>query len=370
MHFENLPTETVTHIFLSLPTVSAAINLSSTCRRFRHIFSSSKKLLILEHAADHEFGPTTDIVQFITQNSSQPPHIYRSVAISDALIRSIVNAGHVARKWEDIYPFKKWRLDFENRRTLTNHERLLLRQAIYRLWLFTRAFHTPDTPRLRRGTMQAKLERAALLHNFTTSELAEMLDVHNILRDVVSRNICPSNSTIRRKFQKRFPESNYQLLFNLQFNFPPPPTTPSSVVPDAYYHSGHWQQDKHYNKYLPTRTHEPGAEGWGDDILHYYVVEDMLKLDPAQMLHLKENAPFKGQVEEYLRDNLGDWFENNGETFVQTLEFVLTQRGEDIEDLKQAIEDGELGVAVVGGGGCGERRDSAHLLNSDCREQY
>lgn len=344
MLFEDLPTETVTHIFLSLPTVSSATSLSTTCHRFRHIYCSSKKLLILSQAAEREFGPLEDVIQLVTHNASQPAHIARTVPLSEVLIRSILKIGRVALKWEDLYPFKKWKADFESRRTITNAERFLLRRALYRLWLFTRAFHNGENPRLLRATPMLMRERAALLHNFSTPELVEMMDVHNVIRDVISNNVCPSNGTVRRKFHKRFPDSNYQLLFNIHLNYPPP--APSSFVPDSYYHSSQYAASKFHNKFTPTRTHEPGAEGWGDEILHYYVVEDMLKLDPEQILWLKENAPFKGQVEAYVK-TLGDWFENNGETFVQTLEFVLQQRGEDMTDVKAAVEDGELGVALV-----------------------
>ena len=96
-------------------------------------------------------------------------------------------------------------------------------------------------------------------------------------------------------------------------------------------------------KYVATTWHEPGSEGWGDETSHYYVVQDMLKLDPGQILWLRENAPVKGMVEAYIR-NLGDWFEENGETFGQTMEFVMGERGEDIAELKLAIQDKVLGI--------------------------
>ena len=341
MHFELLPTEVVTDIFLCLPSVSTVIALSSTCRHFHHIYASSKKLLILSQAVEHEFGPTQDIIQLLTQNASQPAHLRRSVPINDALVRSIVKVGRVAAKWEAIYPFKKWKTNYDIRRSITPQERFVLRRALYRLWLFSRAFHDGTVLRWMRNMPTFQHERAMLLHNFNAIELAEMLDVHNILRDTVSNNICPSNGTVSRKFQKRFPNSNYQLLFNTHLNFPPP----SSFVPDGNYYCSEVASSKWHNKYVPTANHEPGAEGWGDDILHYYVVEDMLKFDPEQLMFLKENAPYKSQVEAYVRSQ-GDWFENNGETFVQTLQQVIRDRGQDMDELRDAIEDGELGVAL------------------------
>ncbi|CAC9894651.1 unnamed protein product [Aureobasidium pullulans] len=341
MHIELLPSELVTDIFLALPTISSVIALSSTCHRFRQVFTSSKRLLILSQAAENEFGPTQDIIQMVTHNASQPAHLRRTVPLSFALIRSIVKVGRVATKWEAVYPSKKWKSDFENRRSISDDERLRLRRALYRLWLFSRAFHDGTTLRWMRSIPTLQHERTLLLRNFNSVELAEMLDVHNMLRDTISNNICPSNGTVNRKFQKRFPNSNHQLIFNTHLNFPPP----SSFVQDGAYHCSEVAASKWHNKYVPTANHEPGAEGWGDDILHYYVIEDMLKLDPEQLMFLKENAPFKRQVEDHIRSQ-GDWFDNNGETFVQTLQQVIHDRGQEMDEFKDAIEDGELGVAL------------------------
>lgn len=103
--------------------------------------------------------------------------------------------------------------------------------------------------------------------------------------------------------------------------------------------------------------------GWGDDISHYYVVEDMLKLDPGQLLYLFESATGnsltaspalgfvihdsdaslskvkRGAVEAFV-GGLGDWFENNGETLVETMSGVLEGRGEDLMELKEEVMDG------------------------------
>lgn len=95
-----------------------------------------------------------------------------------------------------------------------------------------------------------------------------------------------------------------------------------------------------------------GAEGWGDDISHYYVIEDYMKLDPEQVLWLREHAPLKGMVQGYVR-LLGSWFENNGETMGPTVEYVLDERGENAERFTEAIGEGRLGVAVGKGDGKG-----------------
>lgn len=354
MLFEDLATELVVQVFYSCNSVIDVTALSSTCRRFRNIYSASQKLLILQNAAETQYGPLQDLVQLITHNASQPAHITRFVPFSFALLKQIVQYGHVAEKWSDIYPFKKWKYNFESRRLLTVDERYRVRRAIYRSWLYSRAFHNHDHPRELRNTRLVLLKRAALLHNWSTEELAEIADVHTVMREVVHSNICPSNGAIARKFKRRYPDTQHALLFNIHLNYPPPSQSTHNPfsMPNSF--SSHFNNTSTYtsryasSKYSLHPSHEIGAEGWGDDIPHYYVIQDYLKLDPGQILWLKENAPLKGMVEGYVRNLCqdGDWFTNNGETWVETLEFVLDERGEDVGDFNGCLADGEIGIAV------------------------
>lgn len=354
MLFEDLATELVVQVYLSCNAVTDVTALSSTCRRFRNIYSSSQKLRILENAAETQFGPLRDLTQLLTHNSSQPAHVIRSVSFSLALLKQIIHHGRVAEKWCDMYPFKKWKYNFESRRLLTSDERYRVRRAIYRVWLYSRAFHNREHPRDFRATRPVLLRRAALLHNWSTWELAEIADVYGVIREVVQINICPSNSTIARKFKNRYPGNEHSLMFNIHLNYPP--TAPQAFNPFTLNPlATHFNSTPSYTsryasaKYSLHPSHEVGAEGWGDDIPHYYVIEDMLKLDPEQILYLKEHAPLKGMVEGYVKSLCpeGDWFTNNGETWVQTLEFVLDERGQDVGEFMGAIVQGELGVAVV-----------------------
>jgi len=375
MYFDALPAEIVTHVFLSLPNTAAASSLAATCHYFHDVYHK-QRLAILTHAVDAEFGPLDDIIQLLTHNDSQPAHVQRHVPVSEALLQQVRCVGRVAQRWEDMYPFKKWKSDYSNRRLLTPAECLLLRRALYRLWLFTKAFHSRHYQRTGRNRPEVVAERALLLHNWTTAELAEMLDAHAILRDTVANNICPSNGKIRQKFQKRYPDSTHQLLFNIHLNYPPSPSasffaTPGgiegggslatttakhvSVVNNSSSSSSNSNSSIYsafasspHSRLQTSRFHEPGAEGWGDDINHYYIVEDMMKLDPAQILFLRDQCPLKAQVEAYVRMTFegGEWFLNNGETFSETLGHVVRQRGGDFQSLKIAVEDGEMGIVV------------------------
>lgn len=351
MLFDVLPNEIVSHVFFSLLDVSSVLNLASTCQHFNDVYHK-QRLAILTEAADAEFGPIDDIVQIVTQNASQPAHKRRSVPMSDALLKQVLRVGRVAQQWEEIYPLKKWKTDYANRRLLTPKERHTLRRALYRLWLYDKAFHNRQYIRTTRNLPHVLDTRAALLHNFNMCALAEMLDVQRVIRATVASNICPSNGKIRQMFQKRYPDSNQQLLFNIHLNYPPPPnqlpTTSDGWLNNSIMSSAKYHQT-HMSRLQPSRAHEPGAEGWGDDIGHYYVVEDMMKLDPEQILFLRDRCPMKTQVEAYVRscEDGGEWFVNNGETFEETLWYVLSQRGGHSASLKTAVEEREMGVAVV-----------------------
>lgn len=342
MLLEDFPTEVLAEVYMSCDSISDVQNLSSTCHQMRNIFASSRRLKILESACESEYGPFEDVVQVITYNASQPAHIIRSVPLSEPLLKQVVSVGRVAKRWEEIYPLKKWKDTFEERRLLTPRECRRFRIALYRLWLYTSAFHNARHPRYSRNQPLVVRDRAQLLHNWSNQELADIEDVRRIMRDVLRQNICPSNGTIQRKFRKRFPEMNHQLLFNVHLNYPPPPSVTMQQA-NVYHHRPNPDLDYGANKYRPSAWHEPGLEGWGDDIQNYYIIEDMLKLDPGQILWLKDNAPLKTLVERYVK-GMGEWFDNNGETFGQTLEYVLWARGEEAEEFMLDIEDLVKGV--------------------------
>ncbi|KAI9661387.1 MAG: hypothetical protein M1831_003120 [Alyxoria varia] len=348
--FEYLPTELLSDILGSCPDIPSLLALASTCRTLHNAYQR-RKIVYLEQATESQYGPLQDAIQLVTQNPSQGAHARRTVPLSIPLIKDVMRVGLVAARWEDIYPSKHWHENYENRRLLRPDERRSLRRALYRLWLYDEAFHTPThCSRYTRMSPENLHNRALLLHNWSNIELAEVADASAMLRQVLRANVCPSNGIIAAKFRKRFPDTNHQLLFNVHLNYPPPnvplfsPYTQSTITsqnPQASFET----QYKHYAKYRPTAYHEPGCEGWGDDTDHYFVLEDMLKLSPKQILELKEHAVTKLQVQSYVSQHGGDWFHNNGQHFGQTMDFVLKERGVDAEDFANAMDDGLLGIA-------------------------
>lgn len=339
----DLANEILVQIYESCTSVSDVINLSLTCHRLNRLLPTSQRLPVLFLAAEAEFGPLVDITQLVTYNTSQPAHLMRHAPMSYSLLRQIVQVGRVACRWEQIFPSVKWKHNFADRRLLTSHERYRLRRAVYRLWLYTHAFHTRLNPRTTRTIRAVLLERAELLHNWSTRDLAEVEDVRNVFREIIQTRVCPSNGHVQRKLKSAFPMFDTQAYYKFRHGF-----RSASIADDELFYTS---RCLHADDGALTRLHSAirndfPFEGWGDEVLHYYVVEDMLKLDPGQILWLYDNAHLKWQVETFTK-GLGEWFDNNGETFGQTLEWVMDERGEDIEDLRKAIDGEILGVVTM-----------------------
>ena len=345
MDVSHLPIELLQQILFYCTSVTDVVHMAAACHRFHKAFVASQKLAILHQVAEAEFGPLEDATQLVTHNDSQPINCHRNVPFSLALLKQIIVVGRIATRWEEIYPVMKWNHNSEDRRVLSNVERWRLRRAIYRIWLYNKAFHSRNFPRSSRNHPTVVRKRAELFRGWSLYALAEIEDVRRIIRDVLQNHVCPSNFTIQREYHKRFPDNDQPLLFNIHINYPPP-SAPSPSQFQQYFHAVHQitPSNRSHNKYTAVPHAEIGAEGWGDEIPHYYVVEDMMKLDPSQVLWLRDNAPLKGQVERFVR-GLGEWFENNGETLGETLEWKVEQAGVYLEDFQHELEDESYGVA-------------------------
>lgn len=398
-HIEFLATELLVHIFSSLDTIEDVLALSSTCRRMHSIYASTQQLPLLTLAAERQHGPLSDAIQLVTHNESQPPLAARSAAPSLALLAQIARVGAVANRWADIYPFKKWRVDFLERRALSPAERARVRRAVYRLWLFAAAFHAPPSPfRDRHGAApppnaraaEARRRRAELLRHWPAHELLEMADVRAVLRDAIAHNVCPSNAAVARKFHARHEGDADAAPGGLVFNLVPPGfgtgiisyggsgcfapprvmtvydnerdydlhggmpgrrgddgwvgglPTPPDDDDGPFHRSGTYRAQQHSKTWAMSLGRrgagaEAGAEGWGDEVAHGYAVDDMLKLDPGAILWLKERKMRRADVLRWLA-GLGEWFETCRDTCGETLEEVLEER--DVLDIEEALEMG------------------------------
>lgn len=270
--FELLPTETLANILhvtaheCGLPTLLA---LASTSYRLHEVYVLHRSALNAS-ALDTTYGPIQDVIQLATHNASQDPHIMRNVPLNAALERDIVQLGETALRWEEIYAFKKWHGERSlNRRLLTNEERCRFRRAIYRIWLYGEAYHNPHFSRYTRRVLQVQSKRLQLLQGWSTAQLAEIVDVQRILRRVLAVNVCPSNGRVEKKVQARYGQEH---ALNLFFN---PDSDLRSRSAQLGYLSGatHYQHQAQWNRntrYITNAQHDPGEEGFGDDVRYGY----------------------------------------------------------------------------------------------------
>lgn len=368
-----MPNEILLHVLQSCNSIADVLNLGATCQHLHTILhASSNRLLTLFLAAEAQYGPLTDAINVVTHNSSQAAHIPRPPpAHSFALLQQVLIVGRVANAWADLYPSQKWRGDSSSlRRFLTTQERYTLRRAIYNTWLYSLAFHTPAHDRTTRRSPTVVRQRALLLHGWPTSSLAELLDLQSIFRSVLASTITPSNGTVVRRHKQRYPDDPFPLVSvthpakyaNLHQSNP--------LLRPGFHctpHSSHILPFAPTEKYTRTQKelHGTTLEGWGDEITHYYVLEDMLKLNPGQLLHLYSavmeatqggfhpGQSAKGLVEAFVSglDGAGSWFENNGETLGETIGFVVGERGGDGAEVREMVEERIAGIAVEGDGG-------------------
>lgn len=293
---------------------------------------------------ENEAGPIFDMAQFLTMNSSQPAHHIRQPPVSLAFLRQIISISRVAQKWENHYPQSRWQESYTDRRALSTIERFRLRRALYRFWLFSRAFHNPFHLRQFRLQAAAMEERSRLIRNWSTEEIAEIEDFRNIMR-IVLQSICSIDDQAEYDIHSSYLRScHYQVgapssIFHSTFSRP----MHAATLLTNTLHSG-----------MSTLANFCGSET--GQIGQYYVLEDLMKLDPGEVMWLHENTRLNCHIPAHLESmGKGEWFQNNGETFSQTIERVLSDRGEDIQDIRSRIAQGDLGIVT-------SLKDSLHSI--------
>lgn len=184
-----------------------------------------------------------------------------------------------------------------------------------------------------------------------------MLDVQYLLRGLLEYYICPSNGTVLRRHKARYPHEQAPLVHSVSAKYN------STLQQQLDFQAKHFHSTPQVSKLLVSsrdNNHYGGSgviEGWGDEITHYYVLEDMLKLDPGQIMWLyghvsgdrildgeMVNGSAKDTIQAFVNGVGGEWFENNGETFGETVAFVVGERGGEMDEMRASVEDGVEGV--------------------------
>jgi hypothetical protein len=309
---EELPTEIVQKIYMDCRDIQSVLNLSSSCHLFSGPYHGSMKLKIIERVLETQFGPLYDLIQLITFNSSQPIHLPRRPDMSIDLAARIVRFGSVIEKWETIYPSLRWRDLSEYRRVLRPHEAYRFRRAMYRMWLYGKAYHNTSFLELERPSPVAGVypdPRITFMRKFSDDELIEMAEVHDVFHEMVSYDLCPSNAMIQRHFSQGFPGQDI-LYFGTYETYP--------------IASMQWTelQKKVSVLDLPLKW---AGEAWGSFEDQCRTVERVLKLLPDELLHFRENLSGKVERSHYLK-TFPETFSRNASTFRDAIDALTALR--------------------------------------------
>ena len=98
----------------------------------------------------------------------------------------------VMQRWYELFPQMRWMYTPEDCRMLRPHESTRFRKAFYRWWLYGIYFHG-QLPRPREGLPEPHLEdiRISMLRYYSTTELLELLDLVQTMKDVIMNYIYP-----------------------------------------------------------------------------------------------------------------------------------------------------------------------------------
>ncbi|EXJ65788.1 uncharacterized protein A1O5_11029 [Cladophialophora psammophila CBS 110553] len=343
MALQHLAPELLVRIFESLSSVPDIISLSLTCRYFYEILPKSQKLALFFSTIDETDGPVEDIIQLLTQNSSQMLHIRRSPPLSFALLSQVTAVARIAQRYVDIFPKFKWpEAESVNRRVFDRHEARRLRRAVYRLWSYAKAFHQFPY-RTARTDATATIERLQLLRTWSNDELFELEDFRGLLEQLLATEICPTDGEV----YSRVPEDAQKFHLSLQYPYLRPVASTPQVFNDLFHSSRDSDNDSHKPTVQELRIRH--MQGWGSDLQNFYLIQSFLKFSPAQILWLFDNAVSRTDVERFIEQQTHDpCFFESGSMFFQDWVTVLHARGVDVQQAREAIWEEKAGIVVTG----------------------
>lgn len=161
-----------------------------------------------------------------------------------------------------------------------------------------------------------------------------MEDLRGILESMII-NLCPSDGEV---FWRRGGEPMHKGLAMRQ---------PTSLDSDLFHDSRHDALVEKISCRPAPEAREQTMDGWGDEIEQYHVLNDLLKLTPAQIMQLYNTALSKQDVHGFVDDRVGSqWFWNNGESMLHTWILVMHGRGVPVQEMREKVFCGMAGIAL------------------------
>ncbi|KAJ4200381.1 hypothetical protein NW767_007445 [Fusarium falciforme] len=175
-------------------------------------------------------------------------HAMKTVVLTEQDLKPLLGYCQLVSKWQTRFPQMRWYHEPENCRYLRQHEAERFRRAMYRWWLYGFYFHG-DFPRPRVGLPEPGVDdpRLSQLRRYSMSELVELMDLVETMKDVVLHYLCP----------RLDPNQEYETC-------------------DSYLHD------------VADRP-ESLSRGWRDQSRWGRIVKTYCKLGPKELMHLFDN---------------------------------------------------------------------------------
>ncbi|KAF4335556.1 histone deacetylase clr3 [Fusarium beomiforme] len=212
---------------------------------------------VLAPRSEHRPTMSEDAVDgFITLNKPGKPTIHtaqplKTVVLTEKDLKPLLHYCSLVLRWQARFPQMRWFYEPENCRLLRAHEAERFRRAMYRWWLYGFYFHG-NFPRPRVGLPEPGVDdvRLSQLRLYSTSELVELMDLVETMKDVVLHYLCP-----------RLDPSESE------------------------------SEDEGCGSYLHDVVDRPESltRGWMDQSLWGRIVKTYCKLGPKDLMHLFEN---------------------------------------------------------------------------------
>ncbi|KAI9651067.1 hypothetical protein NHQ30_001104 [Ciborinia camelliae] len=307
MSITNLSTELLQTIYEYSDLIDI-LHLSQTSKKNYNALRG-RYMPILRQVLDDTYGPIPSLVQLVIINESKKIHnvigtgIRRNIALdrilqvpdephlSTQLMGKMVKFGRVASRWVEIFPQFRWRVDYRNRRFLEPHEQKRLRKAIYHYWTYGSLFHdelytqfNPDSPSdpesptpfwLANSSEDTTDPRLRLIQSYTTIEIVQLKEFLQHVVKLIEIDLYPSDSIVQA-----------------QHNF-----TSQAVEKIA----------------------------WGDGDQYPYLVKDLLKYTPLDLVYLYDQTSTKSERAEYMFGK-GIGFSNTPATLDQAITCITERR--------------------------------------------
>lgn len=271
MSITDLSTELLQKIY-DYSELQDLLSLARTSRRTYRVYLG-RRMHHLEQGLHNSYSPLPSLLKLVLSNEpdkSRKPigTEIRINLILDRIIQAgakpkltlehmkkMVEYGRIAERWTELYPRLRWRFGSDNRRLLHPHEKQRLRKAIYHHWSYTTLFHSrvftqysPDPP----SPATHDDPRHRLLRTYSTVEHVQLSEFLAHVEQLVEIDLYPSNSIVQ----------------------------------------------EHYSHSLPPRALAKIA--WGEGNEYRRLVRDIMKLSPADLLHLVENTTTKTERLDFL----------------------------------------------------------------------